>query len=326
MTGGRLRIAVIGAGNHSALHHGNALQLYATAHPGEIELAAVCDLDAAKAGAYARQFGFSRAYGDYHEMIAAEQLDGLITVTPPGITAALAADLLVRGIPLAIEKPPAESASGTRRLLELARKHGAPHMVSFNRRYIPAVVKAREWLAGPLKGRAPLLVTARMLRPARREKNFVTGTGIHLIDTVLSFMAEPRRVFTRRAPTGHEHRFLYASLLECADGAGAAVVISPDVGTEEETVEIHGREYCIQIDTIRSRIRVVDGEQETLSWQPTGDAAYAFTCGALGETEAFIRSIREGKGFWPDLETSLLTMTIAEAIEAGGEGPVDLGL
>jgi myo-inositol 2-dehydrogenase/D-chiro-inositol 1-dehydrogenase len=322
VSGSVLRIAVIGAGNHSALHHGSALQLVAAAHPGTIELAAVCDLDAAKAEDYARQFGFARTFTDYRAMIAGERLDGLVTVTPPGLTAGLAADLLARGIPVSIEKPPAETAAGTRQLLETARKHRAPHVVSFNRRFIPAVAKAREWLAGQGEARSPLLVIGRMLRPARREKDFVTGTGIHLIDTVLSFTGAPRRIVTVRAPSAHAGRFLYNATLDVGGGRSAAIVISPDVGTEEETVEIHGSEYCIAIDTIRCTIRIVDRGREVLAWQPPADSPYAFSCGALGETEAFLQAIRDGKGFSPGLAESLLTMTSAEAIEAGGEAVV----
>jgi len=195
-------------------------------------------------------------------------------------------------------------------------------VVSFNRRFIPAVAKAREWLAGPGGGRAPLLVVGRMLRPARREKDFVTGTGIHLIDVVLSFTGAPRRVATVRAPTAHPGRFLYNATLDVGSGRSAAIVISPDVGTEEETVEIHGPEYCIAIDTMRCAVRIADRGREVLAWQPPADSPYAFCCGALGETEAFLRAITEGKGFWPGLEESLLTMTCAEAIESGGEAVV----
>jgi predicted dehydrogenase len=319
-----LRIAVIGAGNHSALHHGSSLKSFAASHPGEIELAAVCDLDAAKARAYAESFGFAKTYVDYKAMLSAEKLDGIVAVTPVSATAMVAADLLARGIPMVIEKPTGETAAETRRLLEIAAARKAPHMVSFNRRYIPAVTKAREWLAGPGKGRPPRIVVGRMLRSERREKEFVTGTGIHLIDTIVSFMGTPRHAVTSRSPAGAPDRWLYDSLLDFGGGASAAVIISPMVGTEEETVEIHGQDYAIQIDTVRCALRVSDGGKQVLSWESPGGAEYAFVCGALPETEAFIRSIRTGKGFWPELHDSLVTMVTAEAIEAGGEAAIAL--
>jgi predicted dehydrogenase len=314
-----LRIAVIGAGNHSALHHGSSLKSIARSRPGEIELAAVCDLDAGRAREYAAQFGFARTYTDYKAMLAAEKLDAIIAVTPVAVTAAVAADLLPRGIPLVIEKPTGETAADTRRLLDVAAAHKARHVVSFNRRYIPAVTKAREWLAGPGKGRTPKIVIGRMLRGARREKGFVSGTGIHLIDTVLLFMGVPRRVVTCMAPTDTKDRFLYNSVLDFGAGASAAIIISPDVGAEEESVEIHGQGYTILIDSMRCTIRVIEKEKESFSWQVPETAEYALKCGALPETEAFLRAVRSGGGFTPVLADSLATMVTAEAIEAGGE-------
>jgi virulence factor len=314
-----LRLAVIGAGNHSALHHGSSLKSFAASHPGEIELAAVCDLDPAKAEDYARRFGFRRTFTDAAAMMKAEKLDGIIAITPVKATVAVASAVLTRGIPMVIEKPTGETAAETRRLLEIADAKGAPHMVSFNRRYIPAVSRAREWLAGPGKGRPPMIVTGRMLRSARRELAFVTGTGIHLLDTLITFMGTPRSVSTERSPAATEGTYLYSSLIDFGNGASGAVVISPMVGTEEETVEIHGQDYCIQINAERSALRIHDNGKQVLSWESPADAEYAFTCGALPETEAFIRSVRAGKGFWPTLTDSLVTMTTAEAIEAGGK-------
>lgn len=316
-----IRLAVIGAGNHSALHHGSALQSYAASHPGEIELAAICDLDEEKAREYAGRFGFARTYTDHRLMLEREKPDGLLAITHPAVTATLALDLLPRRIPLVIEKPTGESAADTLRLLECARTHEAPVMVSFNRRFIPAVARARAWLAGRSP---PTLAVGRMLRPARREARFVTGTGIHVIDTVLSFMGTPRRVFTCRAPTDTPERFLYDSVVDFGAGSSAALVISPQVGIDEETVELLGQGYAILIDCMRCAVRIVKGEREELSWQVPRGAEYAFACGALDETTAFIRAIRDGSGFGPDLHDSLVTMASAEAIEAGGEVAIAL--
>jgi predicted dehydrogenase len=158
-----------------------------------------------------------------------------------------------------------------------------------------------------------------MLRPARREPGFAVGTGIHLIDAVLSFMGPPRSILTVRAPTDHSGRFLYDALFSFEAGRSAAVVISPDVGAEEETFEIHGQGYSVQVDAIRCAVRVFEGGQEVLWWQPEKDAAYQFVCGALGETERFIAALREGRGFAPDLADALVSMRASEAVEAGGE-------
>jgi predicted dehydrogenase len=314
----RKRIAVIGAGSHSALHHGSALRSYAALHPGEIELTAVCDLDEARAKEYAARFGFSRTYADFRAMIGRERPDGLVAITPMTHTAAIVEELLGFGIPLVIEKPPGESSADTQRLLEAAEKHGTPHLVSFNRRFIPAMVRAREWIDAGGAAKAPRLVVARMLRHARRELGFPVETGIHLVDTVISLLGKPSRIATVKVPTDHPGRFLSNALFDFGSVRSATVVLSPDVGTEEETFEIQGQGYTAQVDTMRCTVRIVEDGREVLSWQPQRDAACEFLCGALGETERFVAALRDGRGFAPDLREALISMRASEAIEAGG--------
>ena len=64
----RVRLALIGAGNHSRGNHAVAMAQYAREHPGQVELAAVCDLQRQKAEAFAGMFGFKAVYTDYLEI------------------------------------------------------------------------------------------------------------------------------------------------------------------------------------------------------------------------------------------------------------------
>ena len=186
-----IRIGVVGAGSHSSNNHGPALKQYCAEHPGEIELTAICDLDRDKAQTYADAFGFARVYDDVGRMLAGDTLDGLVLITPVAVTREVVGELLSRGIPLLIEKPPGENSAQTRELLRIARETGTPHMISFNRRFHPAVARAREWLAAHAADRPPDLALARMQRVGRRETDFITATAIHSVDAVLSFMSAP---------------------------------------------------------------------------------------------------------------------------------------
>lgn len=297
------RIGVIGGGRHSSSNHGPALKTYKTAHPEKIHLAAVCDKDAERARIYAQNFGFARTYHDYTVMLEKEKLDGIVAVTPIVLTRTVVADLLTKGIPLLFEKTPGKSSVDTKELLRIARENNTLHMISFNRRFNPAVVKAREWLREEGMRRAPKLMIARMLRHARKEENFIVGTGIHAIDTVLSFLGPPETI-TR-------------SIIRFANGSIAHIIIAPEVGVTEETYEIVGQDYCVQIDTIKCSIRIFDQGQKSLTWEAPEDSAPCFTGGTLGETEVFIQCITEGKGYSPDLEEGLLSMLTAEAIQNG---------
>src|SRR5579885_1151624 len=71
----RLRVCFVGAGGHSFRN------VYPAFRYAPVDLVAVCDLDEARARAYARQFGAERAYGDVEAMLAAERPEAVFVVT-----------------------------------------------------------------------------------------------------------------------------------------------------------------------------------------------------------------------------------------------------
>ena len=85
----RLRIALLGIGNHSLKNHVPSLVRYVEEHPDEIELAALCDVRGEEAQSVAEQHGFGRVYADLDEMLRQEALDGCVAVTPVRATLVL---------------------------------------------------------------------------------------------------------------------------------------------------------------------------------------------------------------------------------------------
>ena len=132
-----VRLALIGAGNHSGLNHAPALGKYAADHPDLLELAVVCDLDRSKAESFAVSYGFKSVYTDYRKMLEEKNLDGCVCVMPIALIADLAEDLRRRKMPTTVEKPMGETLAEVDRLLATARETGTPNMVSVNRRFEP---------------------------------------------------------------------------------------------------------------------------------------------------------------------------------------------
>ena len=128
-----MKIAVVGAGAHSRTNHGPALRRCKEELGASLSLVAVCDLQRERAERYAADFGFARAYEDLDELMDRERPDGIVAVTPIEHTEAVAEQIMRRGIPLVVEKPPGSDEEQARRLVDLADGLGAPHMVSFNR-------------------------------------------------------------------------------------------------------------------------------------------------------------------------------------------------
>lgn len=313
-------IGVIGAGSHSRNNHGAAFKAVKADAPAELELAAVCDLDADKARQYAADYGFARTYTDIAAMLAAEQLDALVAVTPITLTRQIAGDLLPHGIPLLMEKPPGLHLGETRELLEIARQTGTPHMISFNRRFCPAVLGARQWLADNALDRPVTTVQAQMLRVHRREADFVTGTGIHLIDAVLSFMPRPLRLASRRLPPSGRTDVCansWTTQLAFADGAAAQLHIAPDCGRHAETYELFGPEYAVHIDAVDCRLQIQDQGETVVEWQPPADAESAYKVGAVDETRAFLEAVEANAGFRPALAEGLISMLVSDAVQRG---------
>jgi predicted dehydrogenase len=103
-----IRVGFIGCGSHSFRN------IYPTFQFAPIRLAATCDLDLAKAQAFAAKFGAANAYADYRAMLAQETLDAVFIVTgydPLGrpLYPAIAMDCLAAGCHVWMEKPPAAS-------------------------------------------------------------------------------------------------------------------------------------------------------------------------------------------------------------------------
>ena len=142
-----MKIAVLGGGNHSRDNHLPALGRYVALHPGEVELAAFCDLRREVAEGVAREYGFARSYTGLEELLAAETPDGCIAITPVAATARVAAQILAAGIPLLMEKPLGATPEEAEQICRLAERQNSRVMVSLNRRFDPAITAACAWIS-----------------------------------------------------------------------------------------------------------------------------------------------------------------------------------
>jgi predicted dehydrogenase len=135
MSATKLRVAFIGAGHHAVWTLYPCLQFFP-----QLDLRAVCDLDATKAAEAARRFGAPRHYTDYRQMLDAEKLDALFCCGGPALHAAVIGEALAHKLPLFVEKPPAPDAATVKALA--AKAGAAPVQVAFMRRFAPTVAWA----------------------------------------------------------------------------------------------------------------------------------------------------------------------------------------
>ena len=327
-----IRLALVGCGAHSECAHAVPLARYAAAHPGELQLAAACDLDPAKARAFQAKYGFARAYDDMEKMLAAEKPDGVVCVVPVEHIARVNAVLLDAKVPCTVEKPPGTSREQVRALAESARRTGTPHMVSVNRRFTPLLVRAVEWARaqGPLH-----YVRATMVRHARREPGFVWGTGIHAVDA-LRFIAGEVRDFQLRAIEGPglSARW-YDIAFGFAGGCRGRLEILTTAGVAEESYELFGEGFRARVSAPVRQGMFQPGtglacwRENRLEVAETAppDAPVDVVGGAYGEVEEFVGALRAKRSPRPTLDEVLpsaeLCFALAEAAGVRPDGDMD---
>lgn len=321
-----MKLCEIGCGEHARVAHGPAQARCAAERP-DLRLAACCDLDAGRAEAYRRDFGFARAYGDLTAMLDAERPDAVVLVVPVRRTVEVGSLLLERGIPVLLEKPPGETAADVDRLVAASERggRGVPHLVAFNRRYAPLLRELRRRIEGV---GALQHLHYEMVRVERRDPDFST-TAIHGLDAVRWLAgcdyAEARMRYRELPELGPGVADILVDAV-MASGATAQLAFCPVAGVlvERTSVHSHGHSFYLHVpiwDGVDRPGRLwhfadgrllaeLDGEQVS-----DGDALFE-RGGFHAETAAFLDCVAAGRPPSPGLRESRQSVEIAEQIRA----------
>jgi myo-inositol 2-dehydrogenase / D-chiro-inositol 1-dehydrogenase len=319
-----LKVVLLGAGNHSEHVHGPSLAHYAKEHPGEIALAAVCDLSEERGQLFREKFGFARAYVDLEEMFDREKPDACWVVAPLPKTRELAGRVMERGIPVLFEKPPGANLREAQELASISARTLTPNMVAFNRRWAPCTKKALAWAKehGPFE-----FIYSRMLRVNRLDDEFAFGTGIHVLDCT-RYLAEAvgggiasARVTRVETAAGHYNFHVDFTL---RNGMPGRCDILPTCGMLEESYALFGSRASISAplpwngarteDPLRCELWV-DGKVVESEGLPA-DPMY-LSCGFYQETEEFIAALQEGRRPTPSAEEAVDSVALAVAVQEG---------
>lgn len=232
-----VRLGLIGCGEHSESGHATPLARYKAAHPKEIDLVAVCDLKLEKAKDFCSRYGFSKAYSDFDEMLAREELDGCVSVVPVEAIARVGIKLLEAKIPCVVEKPLAASKEELEQLVKVALSTQTPNMVSVNRRFMPLLNRAISWsrTAGELR-----YVRSTLTRHARTEPEFLWTTAVHAIDALRHIGGEIAEAEIRTLNARQRETPWYVINLRFESGVLGRIDVLPTGGMLEETYELIG--------------------------------------------------------------------------------------
>ncbi len=140
-----LRVGFVGAGGNARGHMQRVAALEGVA------IAAICDLDAARAGSAAQDFG-ARPYTDHVEMLDSEDLEALYVSVPPFAHTDAELQAAGRGIHLFVEKPVHLSMDEALRICEAIDEGGIISCVGYQLRYLDPTQRLRRWLSGKTLG------------------------------------------------------------------------------------------------------------------------------------------------------------------------------
>lgn len=194
----KLRVGLIGAGGIATGAHLPGYKRLLD----RVELVAVADVNAERAGHVAREHGFQQAYGDYEEMLRRSDLDAVSVCTPNKFHASASIAALQAGCHVLCEKPPAIMAADVRRAVEEAKRGQRILTYGLNHRFSAEVQAAKRFADG---GEFGEIYSGRVTAMRRRgipgwgvftNKDLQGGgplidIGVHHLDEALFLMGYP---------------------------------------------------------------------------------------------------------------------------------------
>lgn len=103
--------------------------------------------------AAATRFGYEKAYTDWRDMIADDEVQVFDNGGPNNIHAEPCIVAAQAGKHVFSEKPLARTAEEAKDMLDAVEKAGVKHMVAYNYRFVPAIIQARNLIASGALGR-----------------------------------------------------------------------------------------------------------------------------------------------------------------------------
>lgn len=194
-------VAVVGCGGISGYH------IPALSSVERARVVAVCDTNARRAESTARKYKINKWFTDYDDLLAAEDVDAVVLLTPNHTHCKFAVRAAEAGKHAMVQKPFARTVEECHRMIDAAHKAGTKLVPSFMHRYLPETVKAKEYLSRGLIGR-PYMVRIRngvegpnhaawFFDKEKTGGGAVIDVGVHGIDILRYLIGEITEVAAR---------------------------------------------------------------------------------------------------------------------------------
>ena len=248
----RIRTAVVGAGKMGAIHAKVYDQLE------QSDFVGVVDIDATKAERLAREYNVE-AFADCAEI--ASRVEAVTIATPTVTHLELAKIFIKNGVAVMIEKPLAADVKESRRIVQLARKHGAVAAVGHSERCNP-VVQAIKRL-----NIEPKFIESHRISPypfRSTDVGVVLDVMIHDIDIILSLAASKiKSVDAAGVSVIDEKEDICNARIVFENGCIANVTASRLALKTERKVRVFSRQAYLSVDYFKKTGIVIKADPNT---------------------------------------------------------------
>ncbi len=320
-------IGIIGTGGMGGRHAVNLNDEVAAAN-----VAAIMDVDAARASEVAAMCGGAAVYTDAEQLIAAAEVDAVLIAAPDRFHAELARACVAAGKPVLCEKPLATRGEDARAVVD-AEVAGGKRLVQvgFMRQFDPAHIAVKQVSDSGSQGKA-LVFRSVHINPAkdlvRSIEELITNSAIHDIHSARWMMGEEiARVHTAHIPCSpslpHSARYVMIQL-HYRNGALGGIECNSEAGYGYEImVSITGETGMVQTSPLPSP--VVRHSNASSQWVEE-DWLQRFRVAYIDEAQAWVQSIIDGEATGPSAWDGYVSILVADAsIESGKSGlPVDV--
>ncbi len=195
-----VRVGIIGTGGIARFAHIPGYKAQK-----DVEIVAFCDVVPGRAEAAAKEFGVSKAYTDFREMLAKEQLDAVSVCTPNAAHKEATIAALQAGCHVLCEKPIAMTLQQGQEMVAAAKKAGKTLQVGLNSRFMPEALTVKRFVDA---GEFGQMYYGEAVYLRRRgipnwgvftQKELQGGgalidIGVHVLDRTLWLMGNPKPV------------------------------------------------------------------------------------------------------------------------------------
>jgi predicted dehydrogenase len=322
--GGKLRVAMIGAGMISEYHLTAWSRL-----KDDAEVVAVADPDRGRAFKRAEAFGIPKLYTDVAALLAGEELDAVDIASPRETHVENVERAAARGVDVMCQKPLAPTLAEAQALVDSVCTR-VRLMVHENWRFRPWYRQIKSWIEEGLIGvplhanmamySSGLLPDEKGLRPdlqrqpfmAREVRLLIAEVLIHQID-VLRWLMGPLRVVGARASRivdVVEGETMASILMETADGNPVTVsgmMAAPGFAPRTlDRLALIGTAGSAVLD--KTSLSLSGARAKTLDY----DFAQAYQASFDSTIKSFVDCLKTGKPFETDASDNLETLRLVE--------------